>query len=184
MKKLVFLLAGIFLGILFANIDVSLAAAAAESSSGGSGYLAAYQDVYPHPSQTSIWSTLAYLLSLLVVFAFVLFLAYMASRFLGSRFAAVSSSKNGKILESMSLGANRSVCIVELAGKILMLGVTDNSVNLLQEITDPAEIAYLRQKAERAGLREGEVPLFLSEQFESMEQISKRIGSLFHKNRK
>ena len=185
MKKVVFLLAGILLGLLFANIDVSLAAAAGETSSGGSGYLAAYQETDPHPSQTSVWSTLAYLLSLLVVFAFVLFLAYMASRFLGSRFAAVTSSnKEGKVLETMSLGGNRSVCVVEVAGNILMLGVTENSVSLLKEITDPEEIEYLRQKAVAAGLREGEVPLFLSEQFESMDQISKRIGNLFHKKRK
>ena len=184
MKKVVFLLAGILLGLLFANIDVSLAAAAGETSSGGSGYLAAYQEADPHPSQTSVWSTLAYLLSLLVVFAFVLFLAYMASRFLGSRFAAVSSSKEGKILETMSLGGSRSVCVVEIAGNILMLGVTENSVSLLKEITDPEEMEYLRQKAVAAGLREGEVPIFLSEQFESMDQISKRIGNLFHKKRK
>ena len=37
-----------------------------------SGYLAGYENADPKPTAVSWWSTLAYLLSLLVIFAFVL----------------------------------------------------------------------------------------------------------------
>ena len=77
------------------------------------GYLSGYSEVDPRPSASSWWATLAYLLSLFAVFAFVVLLAYLASRFLSGRFAATGSGQNGQILSHLPLGPNRSVCVVE-----------------------------------------------------------------------
>ena len=79
----------------------------------------------------------------IAVFAFVVVMAYFASKFLSGRFAQMSTSNGGRILEHLPLGPNRSVCVVELAGRILMLGVTEHSISLLGEIKDSDEIEQL-----------------------------------------
>lgn len=167
--------------LLFCCVDISLVQAAADESSSG-GYLSGYQEVDPHPSQTSWWSTLAYLVSLLVVFAFVLVMAYVASRYLGGRFAPTVAGDSGKVLENLPLGPNRSVCIVEIAGRVLMLGVAEQAITLLQEITDLEEIERLRNRQQEelpvAGLDQ-----VFAEQLKSLDKLSRRIPALFKEGR-
>ena len=116
------------------------------------GYLEGYEEVNPQPTGVSWWSTLAYLLSLFAVFAVVLVMAYLAARFLGGRFnAARISASGGRILENLPLGPNRSVCTVELAGRVFLLGVTEHNISLLGEITDKDLIERLRAQAINSG---------------------------------
>ena len=110
------------------------------------GYLAGYENIDPQPSTFSLWSTLAYLLSLLVVFLFVAGAAYAAARFLGGRFNQNVGS-GGRLLSSIALGPKMSVCVVEVAGKVVLLGVTEHNVNLLGEIDDLEEIERLHRQS-------------------------------------
>ena len=146
--------------------------AAANSASGG-GYLSGYENTDPQPSQMSWWSTLAYLISLVAVFAFVVVMAYFASKFLGGRFANTTTNSGGKIMEHLPLGPNKSVCVVELAGKTLMLGVTDQQVTLLGEITDPEEIERLRRQAVAQPVDDS---IFAS-QLSTLDQLTQRVPS-------
>ncbi len=146
---------------------------AAADSAGGGGYLAGYENTDPQPSQMSWWSTLAYLISLLAVFAFVVVMAYFASKFLGGRFANTTTSSGGKIMEHLPLGPNKSVCVVELAGKILMLGVTEHQVTLLGEVTDPQEIERLRSQSIEQPLDDN---IFAS-QLSTLDQLTQRVPS-------
>jgi flagellar protein FliO/FliZ len=166
----------IAIGILFFLLTaVSVGWAAPDAASSG-GYLSGYENTDPRPSQLSWWSTLAYLLSLLAVFAFVAVMAYFASKFLSGRFAQSSSGAGGRILEHLPLGPNRSVCVVELADRVFMLGVTEHSITLLREITDPEEIERLHRQML------GKLPAdsVFSQQLRSIEQLTKRIPSLFN----
>ncbi len=116
------------------------------------GYLDGYEEADPHPTGVSWWSTLAYLLSLLAVFAVVLVMAYFAAKFIGGRFnAARFSASGGRILENLPLGPNRSVCTVEMAGRVFLLGVTDHNISLLGEITDKNLIEHLHAQAVDSG---------------------------------
>ena len=116
------------------------------------GYLEGYEEVDPRPTGVSWWSTLAYLLSLFAVFAVVLVMAYFAARFIGGRFnAARMSASGGRILENLPLGPNRSVCTVEMAGRVFLLGVTDHNINLLGEITDKNLIEHLHAQSLNSG---------------------------------
>ena len=116
------------------------------------GYLEGYEEVDPRPTAVSWWLTLAYLVSLLAVFAVVLVMAYFAARFIGGRFnAARLSASGGRILENLPLGPNRSVCTVEMAGRVFLLGVTDHNINLLGEITDKDLIEHLHAQAMNSG---------------------------------
>lgn len=167
---------------LFLLLSSSLGLSAPEAES-SSGYLSGYESADPRPTAISWWSTLAYLLSLFAVFAFVAVMAYFASKFLSNRFSQTAAGgSGGRVLEQLALGPNRSVCVVELAERIFMLGVTEHSITLLREITDPEEIDRLHRRM----LGGSAADTVLSRQFRSIEQLTRRIPSIFNdgKNRK
>ncbi len=143
------------------------------------GYLSGYTEPDPRPTAVSWWSTLAYLLSLLAAFAFVLILAYFVSRFLSGRFAKAAGAAGGQLLSHLPLGPNRSVCIVELAERVFVLGVTEHSITLLREITDPEEIERLHRSSLASS---GGTDIF-SSQMGTLEQLAKSIPSLFRDGR-
>ncbi|MCI6285144.1 flagellar biosynthetic protein FliO [Selenomonas sp.] len=126
---------------LFVLPDAGWAADAA----GSSGYLSGYENPDPRPSPVSWWSTLAYLVSLLVIFGFVVAMAYFAARFLGGHFGKNVSRHGGRLLVQLPLGPKSSACVVEIAGRTFLLGVTEANVSLLAEITDPGEIEALER---------------------------------------
>jgi len=110
------------------------------------GYLSGYEEVETKPPAVSWWSTLAYFLSLVAVFAVVAVMAYFTAKFIGSRFNARMATGGGRILENLPLAPNRSVCIVEIAGRVFLLGVGEN-ISLLAEITeDTATVENLRER--------------------------------------
>ena len=121
------------------------------------GYLEGYEEVDPS------------LVSLFAVFAVVLVMAYFAARFIGGRFnAARMSASGGRILENLPLGPNRSVCTVEMGGRVFLLGVTDHNINLLGEITDKDLIEHLHAQALDTG------DLF-SQEFGTLSSLVKKI---------
>ena len=141
------------------------------------GYLAGYEDVEPQPTGVSWWSTIAYVLSLLAVYAIVFLMAYIAAKFLGGRFNARISGHGGRVLENLPLGPNRSVCIVEMADRVFLLGVTDQSITLLSEILDVEEIERLRSKP-----KDFASDMF-SDEFDSLSSVLQKLSS-FKKRRK
>ena len=63
----------------------------------------------------------------------------------------------------------------ELAERVFVLGVTEHSITLLREITDPEEIERLHRSSLAPS---GGVDIF-SSQMGTLEQFAKRIPSLF-----
>lgn len=174
-NKYVFFSAAVF--IVFCFMPVVTVLAAGDSSSGG--YLSQYQNTpNPHPTGTSWLATFGYLLTLLVIFLFVVGLAYYVSHYLGGRFAKTSlKSENATLLSHFSLGPNRAVCIVEISSHVLILGVTDNNISLLKEITDVEEIENLRKNSSK--ILETDILGVFGQQFNSLDKISKRLPGLF-----
>ena len=177
MKKYKFIIfsAAVFFFCWF--IPVISVLAAGDSSSGG--YLSQYQNVDPHPTGTSWLSTIAYLLSLIVIFVFVIALAYYVSHYLGGHFGReLRQNGSGTLLTQLPLGPNRSVCVVEIAGHIMVLGVTDHNITLLREITDIKEIEKLHL-SDAAETNDKNMTGMFGRQFNSLDKISKRIPDLF-----
>ena len=133
-------------------------------------YLAGYEEPAPQPTAVSWWSTLAYLLSLIAVFAVVVIMAYFTAKFIGGRFNARMATGGGRILENLPLGPNRSVCIVEIAGRVFLLGVGEN-VSLLAEITDDNAVENLREKNKD----------MFSQDFGSFSDLIQKIPPIFKK---
>lgn len=162
-------------GVLVFLILMDPVLAAEEAAKGG--YLSGYENADPKPSSISWWSSIAYLVSLFAIFIFVVGLAYFAARFLGGRFAQQKMGYGGKILSHLPLGPNRSVCIIEMAGRIFMLGVTEHSVTLLAEINDPDEIDRLH----REELTSPRVPEMFSQQFGALSDFVQKVPPIFRK---
>ena len=161
--------------LVFSVLSPDCLAAAADTAGSGGGYLSGYENTDPKPSQMSWWSTLAYLVSLVAVFAFVVVMAYFASKFLSGKFGRSISGTGGKMLEHLPLGPNKSVCIVEIGGRILLLGVTDQQITMLGEITDQQEIERLRRQVLVQPVESGA----FASQLSSLEELTRRVPSLF-----
>lgn len=158
-------------------IPVVFVLAAGDSSSGG--YLSQYQNADPHPTSASWISTFGYLLSLVVIFAFVVALAYYVSHYLGDRFGKqFKNNGNGALLMNLPLGPNKSICVVEIAGHIMILGVTDHNITLLQEIKDMQEIEKLHLSFPDEPLEKNPLGIF-GQQLNSLDKISKRLPEFF-----
>jgi len=151
-------------------------ALAAEEAAQG-GYLSGYDTNVPQPAAMSWWSTAAYLVSLFVIFVFVVGLAYFAARFIGGKFAQQKLGYGGRILSHLPLGPNRSVCVIEMSGRVFMLGVTEHSITLLTEITDADEIDRLH----REDLAFGKMPDMFSQQFGTLAGLVQKVPPLFRK---
>ncbi|MDV2685441.1 flagellar biosynthetic protein FliO [Alkalihalophilus lindianensis] len=95
--------------------------------------------------------------------AFVVFLIYMLLRFVNKRSQSYQSTKLMQNMGGVPLGANRSVQLVKVGDRLLVVGVGD-SIQLLKELDDPREI-------ER----------FIELQEKQFEQIDQPLSSLLGK---
>lgn len=144
--------------------------AAPDGAAPSGGYLSGYTTTDPVPTAVSWWSTLAYLFSLLLVFAVVVVLAYWATRFVGGQISA-GNLNNSKILDQLPVSPKHSVCVVDMAGRVFVIGIADHSVNLLAEITDEEEIDRLRRQSLARPLVGGS----FSHQFGSLADLVQKI---------
>ena len=85
----------------------------------------------------SILGTIGNLFIVLLLFIFIIYLAYFATKKMGKRLSIKGvANKNIKILESVSIGQNKSIVIIESAGKVLLIGVTQNEITLICELDE------------------------------------------------
>lgn len=113
-----------------------------------------YQD--PQPATPSWLATSSYIISFLLTFLVVLALAYFTSRFLAQRMPRAGGFGNGKVYTTLFLGPNRAVYVVEIAGKIMVLGVTEHNISLLGEITSSTDIEQLKAMQNTASVPQNE----------------------------
>ncbi|QDR80503.1 FliO/MopB family protein [Sporomusa termitida] len=136
-----------------------------------------YQE--PPPPASSWFTASGYVFSLLLTFLLVLGLAYFTSRFLGQKMNGSAGFNNqGTIHSTLVLGPNRAVYVVETAGKFMVLGVTEQSISLLREITDPEDIEQLKARAALAVPSEQFADVF-QRQLLALKQINKKFPAVF-----
>ena len=157
----------------FVVLDFGKTAYAAEST----GEYLQYQEQKPAVYSSGL-STLTYIFSLLITFGIVIGLAYFASRFVGQKMKSRLTIGNHKIIATLPLGTNRAVYIVEIAGKFLVLGVTDHTINILQEITDIDEIE--KMKVEPISVPDTQFDKVFQRQLASLQQLSLKFPNVFN----
>jgi len=120
------------------------AAPAAPDKKGGKGLFADFSEPEV-PAVPSLGESLVKVGgALAVVLAMVLILAFTAKRYLAGAETALGTKKQLKVLSSHFIGVKKSVTLVEIAGEILALGVTNENINLLARYDDPEKIERIK----------------------------------------
>ena len=66
----------------------------------------------------------------------VVILAYVGTKLLSKKYGKISSGKNIKVLERVSLGQDKLLVLVTVNKKAFLLGVTDKSFSTVTEFTE------------------------------------------------
>jgi flagellar protein FliO/FliZ len=75
-------------------------------------------------------------------------LAYIVIKIYKKNSTNTSQSQFINVVDHYNFGLNKGVFITEVGGRVLVLGVTDHSINVVTEIDDPELIKMMREKAE------------------------------------
>ncbi len=78
---------------------------------------------------------------------FIVGIAFITMKFLRKNMKVLSSGVNIRVLDQYSFSMNKGVYITQIAGKTYVLGVTDNNISLITEITDQDIIDEIVDKA-------------------------------------
>lgn len=97
----------------------------------------------------------------------VILLAWASLRFLGQRLAL--PHRNLRLREALSLGPNRLIALLEVAGKVYLLGISPNRIEVLDEI-DPDALE------ETPTLAEDVRRLIPSDLLQQLEERVRRLG--------
>jgi flagellar protein FliO/FliZ len=83
-------------------------------------------------------------IKIIIILGLIVLVIYLIFRFLRKALKIKDDvGDKAVILSSQSLGPGKWIQVVYITGKYLILGVTNDSVNLIMEITDPKEIERL-----------------------------------------
>lgn len=97
-------------------------------------------DKFVPPSNIDSASTF---LRIIVSLGIVIALAFSASWFLQKK-SGISGNSLGKVIGILPIGNRKFIYIVDIVGKVLILGVTDSNINSLGEVTDKHMLDSLR----------------------------------------
>ncbi|KYZ77283.1 hypothetical protein AXX12_03900 [Anaerosporomusa subterranea] len=140
---------------------------------------------YQEPkAQVSLLSSIDTVLYMITMFALILGLAYVTSRFIGTRMKSQQIGSNGDaVLSSLTLGHNKGVYLVQFAGRLLVLGISEQRVELLADMTDAPDAADLRETYQ-TNINTPVAPQFadvFDSQLTSLRQMSQRFPHVFGK---
>lgn len=76
------------------------------------------------------------LIGVLLIFVFVLLITYLTTKWMGGFQKAHSNNKNLKIIETIHVGNNKIVEIVQAGTKYLVIAVGKDEVHLLTELSE------------------------------------------------
>lgn len=84
---------------------------------------------------SSSFHSLVQLIGALIIFAFVLGITYLTTRWMGGFQKSRSNNKNLHIIETINVGNNKYISIVEAGTMYLVVSVGKDEVHLLTQLT-------------------------------------------------
>jgi flagellar biogenesis protein FliO len=75
----------------------------------------------------------------------VLALAWAATRFVGLRMGAPARGRLLRVLEHVPAGRDRSILLLEVSGRLYLVGATGQQIQLLDAIEDPETIRRIME---------------------------------------
>ena len=82
-------------------------------------------------------------LGMLIAFVLILYLAYAATKWLGKRqmIQGGGLGKNIRLIDRYMLGQDKSLCIVEVGGRLMLIGVSGQHIEKICDL-DPERIHF------------------------------------------
>lgn len=90
------------------------------------------------------------LLQFFFLFALVIVLAWLTTRFVGQRMGSPMGGSSLRVLQHIPAGRDRSIMLLEVGGRVYLLGITAHQVTLLDAIEDPEVMARILTNAPAA----------------------------------
>jgi flagellar protein FliO/FliZ len=97
--------------------------------------------VTPMPSMFNLFFKL--IISLVIIAG----LSYLMMKLLRKNMKALSGGVAINVLDQYSFSFNKSIYITQIVGKVYVLGVTENNINMITEITDQEAIDEILERA-------------------------------------
>ncbi|MBP7737879.1 MAG: flagellar biosynthetic protein FliO [Spirochaetes bacterium] len=88
-----------------------------------------------------------------------------------------------KVLSVAPLGQNKYLQVVDLAGKVLVIGVSDNAISLISEITEKDQIDRIRILSNRAPSADRKVSGFQEYVMNDIGKLIDKVRELRHRDR-
>lgn len=83
-----------------------------------------------------IVSSVSQLLTVVLIFIFVLVLTYWTTRFAGNYKKQQMAGKNIQVMETVGISASKYLQIVKIGGKYIVIGVSKDTITYLCEINE------------------------------------------------
>ncbi len=80
----------------------------------------------------AIWSAV----SSVVIVIVILLLAYFSTKYIGGVSRGRGISKNMKVIEMITLGQDKTLAIVKVGEKYLLVGVASGQINVMRELSE------------------------------------------------
>ncbi|HYF79429.1 MAG TPA: flagellar biosynthetic protein FliO [Symbiobacteriaceae bacterium] len=87
------------------------------------------------------------LLEAVLLFGLVLGLAWLSTRMLGYRMGLATRGRMVRVLENVPAGRDRSIMLLEVGGRIYLVGSTSDRISLIDAIDDPGVIERVMAQA-------------------------------------
>lgn len=139
-----------------------------------------YKYKEPEVEQTSV-------MSLIIRFVFIIALLlggfYLFYHFVTKKTGFMSVGRGAvDILSAVPVGPNKYIQIVDIAGKIMVLGVTDSNINLITEVIDKDEKDRIRLESSKAmPISDGGFGKYFNESVSYVADLIRNTSSSFKK---
>ena len=114
----------------------------------------------------------------LICLVAVLFLASRATRWLGGKVGGVRG-RYMRVIETLYLGPNRSLYLITVCNRLLLISTAERNINLVMEINDPAVLSKIMEEntlsADSNG--KGQTPKSFSDYMKKLLDASKVDGT-------
>ena len=94
----------------------------------------------------------------LILFAGILYLAYISTKLIGKRYMlSGKGGRNLKILETVSVGRDMTIAIARAGERIFLVGITPDRINLLSELKEDDLLTPYSETPENSTERAGNI---------------------------
>lgn len=101
------------------------------------------------------WESFFQLISVLLIFLFVLAVTYVTTRWIGKYQQGMMQNKNIQVIETFRVSSNKFIQIIQVGKKYLVISVCKDVVNILTELAEE-ELVWKPSQEEDRGVKVNE----------------------------